>query len=1225
MKQHNKINGKMIAISFFSVGIMLQSVYAAETYSPFYQEESSNQSTSQTKKSQGASSVLEIEDAAVTEEKHPFTGSEEQIDELKKLEPINNNLTIAVDAHNLINRLRDFKNIQKQYNNTEKLHNRSVELLQDSEQCTIDYMGRYFQDPVKVWSGKDMRSTPQNHDLRQGLSAWAISLFETAKAAQVSPIDVSDVVSVDYTTSESKDSSGNVLKVDSDVTSTTSTVGININNESSTNIETLNANSQADVDALEKQTGGVYFKEPSRQEELEAENRKANLLSKDIGSEVAVWMADYLAGSGTSSGPSWSSSNLGGAKKRFPVWTDQKTFYGQYLIRKYRNIKKYIQNYKVPEEVRQRIADKVFERQEEYMNEAEKQITEAAVNARITARGVYDGEINAAEQKYNDSTNSIESERSSAIAKLDKEKQEKVSEYDQLIAALNLQRDQYMTQISNMNAAINNMTQELNNLQQEINSYDTLLSGADLTEEQKTEYNNLKSQVQTEISSIEAQITDQRTERDTLQNKYNDVTNTIIQTQKEKSDFESDIQVQKGQTNSNATANQEQALDTYNQDLDKAEKTYKDKLAKIDAAEVAAKASIGSNSMITAKQIIAQTDLIIENAKQIAYDNIEKTLAAMRALGDELYRGNIQPTLLSYHQALMETLKGNEASVAGVALEAADGRVHDLTNYNIDIVISNYMDEQMREMYLNNYRNSVENTTIILRIPLFDKMLEGVNTGTDSQYFIGAQPKTEDFTAPKAMPDYNLPPLREFVRLDYVDLENIGMDTPKMEAGYYRYYTEKVFGKEITRKEWVQTESIYLNLVDKEKLLSYGGKIPEVWQLMLKDKAFVDSDFYLTADMDPDGSTLKEFNPLQQGAEMSSLYRGGIYPCVLTNIRNNDELCTVDGTIEGGKAIIDVSVIDKEGTNPQEYFMGLSFVTGERRASLLSRDLPICQEVSAKCKTSVGKTEHGFGKISKPYLTLLNKDDETGNISESFVPEGASSELGSIVNIYSGRMVSDLSPVTNVMTYSPYMQSVVNYGQRMEEKAEQENGTDMSAAEKQNDDIYVRAQYNNNQVGDFLEHVELEQDYQQALDELEEQVKETKDELYESLRSFGFEPSADFDIANEEDYDLAVKQLKQTKEKYMSQAKSGIDSIVPGGSDVLADSQASYRRVYQGLLLDSEAVVQMSMDVENLSDFSEQIKTATTNLTVDDTYEKNGDEDFEEAMKSLAPAYCAAY
>lgn len=1226
MKQQNKNIALLVAGNILSISFISGLINAAEAYSPFY--DGSSETTSkqtQNKSGGGLESVLNIDSAVLTEETHPFSGSEEQMNELEKLEPINNNLKAAVDAHNMINRLRNFKNIQKQYNNTEKLHDRSVQLLKDSEQCTIKYMGRYFNDPIKVWSGKDMKDEPQNHDLRQGLSAWAIAMFETVKASGVSPIDIGDVVSVDLKTTEKTDDSGNVLEVDSSISSSTSTVGVDVKSEGdTTNLKTLQEESTNQVNELDKETGGNYFKEPSRQEELETEDRKTDLMSKDVGSEVALWMADYLAGYTTSSGPNWSSTSLGGAKKRFPVWTDQKTFYGQYLQRKYKHIKNYIKTYNVPADVRQRIADLVFKRQEEYMNEAEKQITQAAVDARLTARNLYEGNLDNTKKEYEDTLVKIEEERAATVAALEKELAEKIPQFDKAIDEANQKRDQYMTQISDINAENNKLSQDINDLRQEISSYDTLLSGSEITEAQRQEYNNLKAQLQSEISKLEKLMNAQIAERDNIQKLYNDQTDLVNRKKEEKNKFEGEIQTKIAQANDKAVKERQTALSKYNTGIKLTEEELKDKNEKIDAAEIAAKAAIGSKSMVTAQQIVGQTDMIIEDAKEIAYENIDKTLSALKALGDDLYRGQIQDTIALYHQALIDSIDGKEAQIAGVTLEPALAKVHDLTNYNVDIVISSYMDEQMRELYLNNYRNSVKNTTVLLSLPLFDKMLEGVYTGVDSQYFIGSHPKTEDFTTPKAMPDYNLPPLREYVRLDYVDLQNIGKDMPKMEVGEYRS-VQLPTGKTVNL--WTRTESMPISIIDKEKFLSYGGRIPEIWKLMLKDKAFVDSEFYLTAEMatEEEETIPAEYNPLQLGAEMSTLYRGGIYPCILKNINSNEGVCDSAGMVENGVGIVDTAVVDKGSTNANEYFMGLSFVSGERRTALLSQDLPVCQEVSAKCKATVGRTEDGVGMVLKPYLTLLNKEDESGNKSTSFVEEGEASELGSIINVYNGKMLSDGSSVQHVFGYSPYMQSVVNYGMRMEERAKQEDGSELNAMEQQNDDIYVRAQYNNNQVGDFLDHVELEQNYQQALDEMEEQVKETKDELYTGLREFGFEPSEDFDIATEEDFDLAVKQLKQAKENYMSKAKAGIDSIEPGDSEVLADSQASYNRVYQGLMLDSEAVVSMTMDVDNLSDFSEQIKTATTNTTVDDTYEQNGNEDFEETLKSLKPAYCAAY
>ena len=1227
MKELKRIKVIQQAISLFIAVFFACGASAQESYSPFYSgtETSTTLTQQSTSSAPKMSSILNIEDSQPTQETHPFSGSEETMEELDKLEPINTNLKAAVDAHNLINRLRGFKNIQKQYNNMVKLHDHSVKLLQNSEQCTIDYMGRYFKDPIKVWSGRDMSATPQNHDLRQGLSAWAVAMFETAKSAEVSPIDIDDVVSVDLQTKDTVDEDGNVLEVESTINSSTSTVGIEVAEMGEeNNLETIGAQSTKQVENLDAQTGGVYFKEPSRQEELEAEDRKTDLMTKDIGAEVAVWMADYLAGYTTSQGPEWNGGDLGGVKQRFPVWTDQKTFYGQYLIRKYKHIKQYIKDYRVPEDVRKRIADKVFERQEEYMDEAEKQITQAAVNARLTALGIYNQERAQTQKKYEETSTTIEEERDKTTKQLDKELKETVAVYNAEQAEGNQKRDQYMEQISDINTENSNLSQEINELEQEVSNYDTLLADSELTEEQRTEYEELKAGVQTEIGNAESKIQSQISERDNLQKLYDEQTEYVAQKQQEKEEFESDIQTKKGQVNDKAVYEQQVALNEYNAKIAKIEKEYKEKIERIDAAEVAAKATIGSKSMVTAQQIIGQTDLIIEDAKQVAYDNTDKTLAALRALEDDLYRGQAQATIASYHQALIDTLNGKDANIAGLALEAADAKVRDITNFNVDIVISSYMDAQMREMYLSNYRNSVHNTTILLRIPLFDKMLEGVYTGVDSQYFVGLYPKEGDFAAPKALPDYNLPPLREYIRLDYIDLQNIGKDTPKMEVGRYKTITLPLGG---TTRVWEKTESLPISIIDKEKFLSYGGKIPEIWKLMLKDKAFVDSEFYLTADMDtePDGTTPTEYNPLQLGAEMSTLYRGGVYPCVLKNIKSDKGTCTASGVIDNGTGVVDVAIIDKGKTNSNEYFMGLSFVKGERRTQLLSQGLPTCQEVSAKCKTSIGITENGIGIVSSPYLTLLNKDDESGNASTSFVTEGESSELGSIINVYSGKMLSDGSYVQRAFGYSPYMQSVVNYGIRMEERGQQDDAEELNAAEQQNDDIYVRAQYNNNQVGDFLDHVELEQNYQQALDELEEQVKETKEELYSSLKEFGFEPSADFDISKTEDYDLAVKQLKTAKENYMNTAKGGIDSIEPGDSEVLSDSKNSYQRIYQGLLLDNEAVVSMTMDVDNLSDFSEQIKTATTNNTVGDEYEKNADEDFEETLRSMKPAYCAAY
>ena len=84
------------------------------------------------------------------------------------------------------------------------------------------------------------------------------------------------------------------------------------------------------------------------------------------------------------------------------------------------------------------------------------------------------------------------------------------------------------------------------------------------------------------------------------------------------------------------------------------------------------------------------------------------------------------------------------------------------------------------------------------------------------------------------MPDLNLPPLREYVRLDYIDLQNIGKDSAQIEAGEYKQITEIIAGKPFEKTVWVKTEEFPITLINKEKFLSYGAQIPEIWKLMLK-------------------------------------------------------------------------------------------------------------------------------------------------------------------------------------------------------------------------------------------------------------------------------------------------------------------------------------------------------------------------------------------------------
>lgn len=1179
-------------------------VMAAEAYSPFAPVGKTAAVKSAARPQSSYKNLISLDDAVPTEDKSPFAGSETQMEELDKLEPIVEHLRLAIDAHNVLNSLGNYRNIQKQYNHMVQLHDKSVEILKASEQCTIDYLGRYFNNPVKVWSGVNMAKDPANHDLRTGLSRWAIEMFEMAKSSQVSPVSAGDLANIDEASADSFAKINEVASKE-EMTDEDAAIRTDVGRPETSEIKDLRATQNAaekHAIAMHEKYDGKYLKEPSKEEELEKETRKIDLMANDIGSVVSVWLADYLAGKPAatdgSDGPAWTAADLGGIKKRFPVWNDQKTFYSQYLNRKYANIRDYVKNYDVPTNLRKRVSDAVFNRQKQFMTQAEADITQAAYKAVNTAQADRDAKVDAARQKYNSDVSAINSRESAEISSLASAKDGKIKNLDEKIKSAQDLRDEYAGQLSDINGDKQNLQSETEALRQEITRMETLLSGASLTDEQKAEYAQIKADATAQIAQIETRIKELDNQRLALETSISEQTDIINRHNQEKGDIENEYTIKV----SDIKAASQTEISALTAALEKEIKKFDDEFAakkvKIAAAEKAAKAALGSKSTVTAEQIIKEADIVFATAKDDAYRNIDETVAALKALGDDLYRGQVQNTVSSYHQALIDSLKGQKSTGAVIELEPVGAKVHDITNFLTDIVTG--IDDEMATLNVSDYRSKVENTTVLLTVPVFDDMLKDIDTSADTQYFVGSTPKTEDFRAPMTMPDFNLPPLREYVRLDYVDLQSIAKDADKLTIGKYAHKTGLGILPELF---WEQAEGVNpVAVVDKEKFLNYGGRIPEIWKLMLKDKAFVDSEFYLTKDMAPEGMDIAE-NPLQLGGEMSPLYRGGVYPCVI-----KDRNC-------GENVVVDVAEKDK---NTTEYTMSFNVIEGDRRAQILETNPSVCQEVAARCHKILGK---------KSVVNLASLKDDAGlTPAGTVIGVGEYSELGSIMGIYSGRIGK--KEVKNVLAFTPEMQSVINYGLRMEKRNDPNSDKEpasFTAEEQQNDDVYVRAQYNVNQVGDFLSHAETEQDYKNSLDEIEESLVKMKEDLYETLRTFGFEPSPDFDISKEADYELAVNKIKAIKKSNMAVAKSSIVSIEPGDSDLLYQSKNSYNRIYEGLATDKEAVTVMAMDVDNPTEFAEDVKTGTVNRSVDNEYEGRADESFKEQMKAFKPVYCAAY
>jgi hypothetical protein len=227
----------------------------------------------------------------------PFGKNRDKMQELEKLEPIYRNALDTLEIHNLMQALPTHRDIYIEYEKIKKLHEKSLEMLGQSNQCVIDYLGNYYNDPEGVWSGVKMGKYVYAHEIRKGISGWAINAFDIAKASKLDSYDSSAFAEPQMTLIE-------------------------------------NTGDLSQIDKLDIDTESNGFINTSTQEEVEKNSREKKLLSWQIGREAAKMMVeDQYTGS----------SKWGTATKRFPVWNDQKNFYRQYLDGKYDNIKEYLE------------------------------------------------------------------------------------------------------------------------------------------------------------------------------------------------------------------------------------------------------------------------------------------------------------------------------------------------------------------------------------------------------------------------------------------------------------------------------------------------------------------------------------------------------------------------------------------------------------------------------------------------------------------------------------------------------------------------------------------------------------------------------------------------------------------------------------------------------------------------------------------------------------------
>ncbi len=356
-------------------------------------------STLQTTQSQTSSSKVQFSVPAAPKVNSLYADSKEEREAIGKISSAQKLLNKALNAHNAIRLLPSYRNIFKQYDMFKQLHAKAVEAVVTSDQCVLDYLGRHYNQPEKVWYGLSAApSNPIDYDNRRGLSGWAVAAFQVANADKSAGLDTDSFATIDYETNSDSTSLDDINKVSEQV-------------------------------ALKDE--GDALATPSQEEAFSESVREVELVVWQIGAQAAKILAEdqYSA-----------SPVYGQATNPYPLWQDQKNFYNQYIDGKYENMKIYIRNLNLTD-----VALKIAEIITDIQKDSE---TKTSIERGLQKLSSYLGQT-----ETNNGINIVE-QKQTALSQLDKEEEQALSSYQNTKENLQAQLDEVAAKISELSDEI---------------------------------------------------------------------------------------------------------------------------------------------------------------------------------------------------------------------------------------------------------------------------------------------------------------------------------------------------------------------------------------------------------------------------------------------------------------------------------------------------------------------------------------------------------------------------------------------------------------------------------------------------------------------------------------------------------------------------------------------------------------------------------------------------
>lgn len=954
-------------------------------------------------------SSITFVDAPTPDIDSPFAGSRNELKDLERLNPIYNTAVKGMKIHNLIQSLPSKKALFDQYHQYEKLHEKAVAKVKESDNCALRYLSKYYQNPEQTWYGAYIGEQVTDYDLRKGVSGWAISSYDTAKAALSNPIDSEDLAEMELDASLDGTKYENIASQKSYV-----------------------EDQSASFDG---------YKEQSQYDTNEANTRIEELLPWNIGAEAAKELADdQYSGS-----PQW-----GTPKTLFPVWNDQKSFYGQYLNGKYANMKNYLSRF----DFRNRIV--LVAQILNSLSDARLELKQYAAKV-LSSMASATSDIVEYPSDGNPDITSAAEEKKAAIETLQKNLEAALQAQEQSRAALVKQLDSAQTRQDELNRQINRA------------------QNANMNEDAKLPEDVDVASLQQEVDAQDKTIEDLQSQIDKIDEKISNLRKAYVQKEQ----------------------NIEQQYASFVVNI-KDPELKKLIVGALSGADIPSgmTADLLAQAQGYVAGLVSTSEGIFSDVKDYAQEAVDQALQDIYGYGDIIYFPSGESQILARHIQLINELKQlpfaklsqSKPSVNAIASSAEA----------LNLVTTAFQSALVDVICLNQL---CENP--------------------DSDYFVGASARFRDFSAPKGAPATTTAPVREIVHLDYIDYENI----PQLSDGS----------------------------VAKADILKYGQPVPEVWKYMLKNPAYVEKDIDLES-------------ALNLGGEDRNFMRGGFLPC-------RDDSMLID------------AVDDKAGY----------YVVPDTHSSYLS-----CLFL---------KVSSGLLSGRKVTNSEAEKDQTVSAESKSKISNDSFSELGTFFKYENDKLYFREMPA------KAYKRLAEIHGDTTTEEYK----------ENVEDNIYKKAAFSDNQIGNFLRFVDMEQEYRQILEELTTKMEQTKADLFEEFKEAGFTPSDDFDLSNPEDYQQARDTLDAQKNNQINAAQNMLQTLTSPENDVVKDRRTGVENMINALIKDENELINLSEDTVPDSTFDERLKTEEANKAIADKYQAEADKAFEDALNSFPAPYCAAY